>query len=204
MSGAAAAFKAAVKLFVLLFAFVCSAAVLRADELSDRVLAEINLARTAPREYAQIVAARPDRSPARDVAEAVHFLEKARPLPALGPCNGLCQSAGLHVADQGPRGGYGHNGSGWGDTPWTRMGKFGQFVGYAGENIYYGHRDARGIVCAWIIDTGVSGKAHRKNIFSPSFGVAGVACGPHASYGAMCVMDFAGSFLERAGTLARL
>jgi uncharacterized protein YkwD len=188
-----------VKFLAALFAFLCTAAFIRAGELSDRVLAEINLARTSPREYAQILAGRTDGSPSRDVSEAIHFLQKARPLPALGPCNSLCQSAGLHVAGQGPRGAYGHNGVSSSDTPFTRMAKFGQFVGWAGENIYYGRRDARGIVCAWIIDTGVSGKAHRKNIFSGNFGVAGVACGPHAAYGEMCVMDFATSFVERGG-----
>ena len=83
------------------------------------------------------------------------------------------------------------------------MNKFGQYVGWAGENIYYGRGGARSIVCALIIDAGVSGRGHRKNIFSPNYGVAGVANGPHAAYGSMCVIDFAAQYVER-GSLAGL
>ena len=84
------------------------------------------------------------------------------------------------------------------------MNKYGQWIGTAGENIYYGRSDARGIVCALIIDAGVSNRGHRKNIFSRSYGVAGAAYGQHAGYGAMCVIDFAGQYVERGGRLAGL
>jgi uncharacterized protein YkwD len=84
------------------------------------------------------------------------------------------------------------------------MGRYGQWIGFAGENIYYGARDARGIVCGLIVDSGVSGRGHRKNLFNPAFAVAGVACGPHASYGAMCVMDFAAGYIEHGNSLADL
>lgn len=191
------------KLAVSLLLFLSLNLACRASELAERVIAEVNLARTAPHEYAQILLS--SSNPAsRDVQEAVHFLQKARPLPPLACSRGLCDSASLHVADQGPRGVCGHNGSGWGNNPWSRMSKFGQWIGSAGENIYYGARSARGIVSGLIVDSGVSGRGHRKNLFNPSFGVAGAACGPHASYGAMCVMDFAGGYIEHGNTLAGL
>jgi len=98
----------------------------------------------------------------------------------------------------GSAGGRGHG------NCFGRISKFGDWVGSAGENIYYGRRDARGIVCALIIDKGVAGKGHRKNIFSGNFGVAGIAYGAHRTFGAMCVIDFAGRFIERGGTLASL
>ncbi len=175
-----------------------------AADLSERVLAEINLARTAPHAYSQVVLANAGRSPAPAVAEAIRYLEKTRPLAPLSLSSGLSQGANLHVAEQGPRGCVGHNGSGWGNTPWARMARFGQWIGCAGENIDYGHRAARQIVCAWIIDAGVSGRGHRKNLFSPYFRVAGVACGPHAAYGSMCVIDFAGNYLEGIKAITRL
>jgi uncharacterized protein YkwD len=79
------------------------------------------------------------------------------------------------------------------------MARFGQHLGYAGENIHYGSRDARSIVIALIVDDGVRGRGHRKNIFSRNFRVTGIAAGPHASYRAMCVMGFASGFIERGG-----
>ncbi len=82
------------------------------------------------------------------------------------------------------------------------MARFGQWVGSAGENISYGQHEAREIVCSWIMDAGISSRGHRKNIFNPSFGAAGVACGPHAVFRTMCVMDFAADFVERGNSLA--
>jgi uncharacterized protein YkwD len=167
---------------------------------SAQVLRELNLARTAPQAYADILAARMGgtRNPslARSVNEAVRFLRKARPLPPIALSGGMSLAAELHVAKQGSRGGRGHG------NPWSRMGRYGQWLGTAGENIHYGSGDARRIVCALIVDHGVSGRGHRKNIFNPGFRVAGIAVGGHATYGSMCVMDFAGGFIERGGELA--
>src|SRR5206468_10499214 len=143
-----------------------------ASTLSEQVLAELNLARTQPQMYAQFVATE-CRGSERDIQEAVHFLEKARPLAPLASSVGLGQSSMLHINTVGPAGGRGH-GSG-GSSPFSRMNKFGQYVGWAGENIYYGRAGARSIVCNLIVDAGVSGRGHRKNIFSSNYGVAGVA-----------------------------
>jgi uncharacterized protein YkwD len=178
------------------------AAAAHAQSLSSEVLAEMNLARTAPREYAQIISQRlanyKGKEGPRVVEEAVRFLQRAEPLPPLTLSSGMSQAASLHVADQGSRGARGHRGSG-GTSPWGRMARFGQHLGYAGENIHYGSRDARSIVIALIVDDGVRGRGHRKNIFSRNFRVTGIAAGPHASYRAMCVMGFASGFIERGG-----
>lgn len=163
---------------------------------SAEILAEINLARTAPRTYARLLENRSTR-PTAAVREAIRFLERATPLAPLQMAAGMINAASSHVARQGPSGSRGHgNMSG-------RLSRHGQWIGSAGENIYYGTTDARGVVCALIVDEGVRGRGHRKNIFSAKFRVAGVACGPHARYGAMCVQDFAGGWMER-GTLAGL
>lgn len=162
------------------------------------VLQEINLARTNPHQYAQFVMADADgrsKSDTRAMEEAVKFLNHARPLPPLTFSNGLAMSAMALVADQGAAGATGHNGTDR-STPWDRMARYGQKTGYAGENISYGVYNARQIVIGLIVDAGVSGRGHRKNLFMKNYGVVGVACGSHAHYGTMCVMDFATSFTE--------
>jgi uncharacterized protein YkwD len=101
----------------------------------------------------------------------------------------------------GPIGGRGHKGRD-GSQPWDRMARFGKWIGRAGENIDYGVRDARAIVVRLIVDDGVRSRGHRKNIFSRDFRVAGAASGYHATYGGMCVINFAGGFIESAGRVA--
>jgi len=137
----------------------------------------------------------------RCVAEAEAFLRRQHPLDPLQGVPGLVQSARQHVEDQGPTGEIGHRGAG-GDTPWSRMAKQGQWTGRAGENISYGYADARTIVVTLIVDQGVPGRGHRRNIFCRDFRVAGAACGPHAQYGVMCVIDFADGFAVKGEKVA--
>ena len=177
----------------LLIVLACFAhsTVLRAEETGRQILAEINLARTQPQAYAEIVARSEGGS-----REAVRFLQRAKPLPALGHSPGLAQAAQSHVGDQGASGGFGHV------NTFQRIARYGEWLGAAGENIDYGRGGVRASVVRLIVDEGVLGKKHRANIFSKSFRVAGIAAGPHARYGAMCVMDFAGDFIERGSRFA--
>lgn len=184
-----------ISFFFLLLATVAA----RADDLARQVLDEVNLARTQPQQYAEILAGNAANfrgsEGQRAVDEAVAFLRKARPLPALSWSRGIGQAALSHALDVGPRGGHGHNGS-RGETPWKRMARFGKFEGSAGENIDYCHSDPRAIVASLIIDNGVRNRAHRANLFNRAFRVAGIAVGPHATWGSMCVMDFASGYVE--------
>ena len=190
----------------LALALACAVSA-RADDLAAQVQAELNLARTAPRQYARIVASRAlghrHIEGDRVVEEAVRFLEKARALPPLTRSEGLSASALSHVLDAGPSGARGHAGSD-GSTPWKRMARFGRWSGHAAENISYGERDARGVVVSLILDDGVRDRGHRLNIFSRDLLRIGVACGPHAGYGTMCVMDFAEAFAEPEAKVAAL
>ncbi|MGB8168365.1 MAG: CAP domain-containing protein [Chthoniobacteraceae bacterium] len=183
-------------LFALTFLIAAAA---HGESLPLQVLEEVNLARAQPLEYAQIIATRADNSRgsegARAVTEAVRFLQKARPLPPLAWSPGISQAALSHALDLGPRGGTGHTSS-RGESPWDRMARFGQWQGHAGENIDYGHSDARSIVISLLVDNGVPSRLHRANIFSRNFRVTGIAVAPHARSGSMCVMDFASRFFE--------
>ena len=167
-----------------------------ANEMGRRILDEINLARSQPQAYAEIVA----RS-AGGSREAVRFLQRASPLPPLAHSSGLAEAAQSHVEDQGARGGFGHAGRD-GAHSFQRIARYGEWLGAAGENIDYGGGGVRACVVRLIVDEGVLGKKHRANIFSKNFRVAGIAAGPHARYGAMCVMDFAGDFIERGSRFA--
>lgn len=168
------------------------------------MLEELNLARTHPQDYAAIVDACARELPgadARCVAEAEAFLKRQAPLEPLQSAPGLVMSARQQVAGQGASGEIGHRGAD-GGSPWARMAAWGQWTGRAGENISYGYAGARTIVVTLIVDQGVPNRGHRRNIFCRDFKVAGAACGPHARYGAMCVIDFAGGFLAKGEPVA--
>ena len=166
------------------------------------VLREINLARENPGLYASFAAeARPFHMIERGhaVDEAVQFLQKARPLPALSLSPGMCRAAADHCAEQ-IDGQTGHDGSDR-SSPGDRISRYGAWSVSWGENISYGQKTARGIVLTLIIDDGVRSRGHRKNIFNPKFNVAGAAFGPHARYRTVCSIDFAGGYAERAESL---
>ena len=175
----------------LCLAFPCG---LRAEEDGRRILAEVNFARTQPRAYAGIVARTANRS--RAASEAIRFLERAEPRPPLKHSSALALAAQSHVESQGPRGAMGHS-SRDGTGCFQRIARHGQWSGLVGENIAYGGGGARDVVVRLIVDEGVFSRGHRANIFSRAFRVAGIAAGPHARYGAMCVMDFADGFVAK-------
>ena len=167
------------------------------DASSLAVLHEINLARTNPHAYAQFIMTYADprsKNDPRAMEEAVRFLEHAKPLPPLAYSEGLSRSAETHVLDQGSAGTFGHQGTDH-SSPFDRMARFGRWITGAGENISYGISDSRQIVISLIVDAGVFGRGHRKNLFLARYAEAGVACGAHAKYGAMCVIDFADHFV---------
>jgi uncharacterized protein YkwD len=110
-------------------------------------------------------------------------------------------SARDHVRDQGPRGVVGHESSD-GSTFDDRVRRYGRWGISLTENISYGPSGARDVVIDLIVDDGVKDRGHRHNIFDPVAKVVGVACGRHTTYGYMCVMDFAGAYIEGAATPA--
>lgn len=188
--------------------FLAAAGPAAAGGLEDEVLDEINYARANPRQYAQElrredVAVRQGRGSATfanedpdAVEEAIDFLMRQPPLPPLKPDARLAAAARAHAVGQGRRGDVGHGGPG-GETLGGRLKRHGVWAGISAENISYGYDDARDVVRQLIVDSRVAGRGHRANIFGRAYQSAGVGCGGHGTYGAMCVIDFAGAFAAR-------
>ena len=183
------------------------------SKVEAEVVAELSLARTSPKSYANYLREyrslirgklyeKPGEIPVmlnegtKAVDEAIAFLERQAPIPPLEASRGLSLAARDHARDQGPRGATGHSGSD-GSDPFSRMVRYGEWKSTAGENCAYGPGQARDIVIQLIVDDGVASRGHRANIFNPKFLVVGVAVGPHKVYGSVCVQDFAGGFAEK-------
>jgi cysteine-rich secretory family protein len=186
--------------------------------LERGVLDELNRARTDPERFAAELEARLPhfrgniyRRPGAEVGvrtiegpaavrEAVRALRATRALPPLRLSRGMSAGAADHVRDQGPRGGMGHTG-GDRSTTASRVNRYGRWYGVISENIQYGRAaNAREVIADLLIDDGVADRGHRRNALDPDVQVAGVACGPHATYGQMCVIVHAADYAERTSS----
>ena len=168
-----------------------------AGAFEDEVLAEINQVRAHPAAYARELGDDGGDAAYEDpeaVDDAIGFLMRQAPLPPLAANSRIAAAALAHVRAQGPRGDVGHGGPG---ALGQRLQGQGVFAGLAAETISYGQPSPRAVVRQLVVDSGVPGRAHRKDLFGQAFQAAGVACGRHAIYGDMCVIDFAGAIVRR-------
>ena len=183
--------------------------------IESRIVAEINRARADPAGYARElrryrtyyrgnVVWEPGnpvglrtREGARAVDEAIRFLARQPPLPPLARAAFLARAAADHVADQGPRGSQGHAGRD-GSSPAERIRRRGGGAyGATGEVIAYGPEDAAEVVRGLIVDDGVPDRGHRIVLFNARYRFAGAACGRHASWRHVCVVDLSDSDATR-------
>jgi uncharacterized protein YkwD len=202
----------------LLYVSICmllalaTPAVALEQSLARQVLAEINLARSEPRIFADFLREfrgqfrgkfyqLPDGTTrvqtsegVKAVDEAIKFLDRQKKLPPLSWSDGLAAAAADLAVEQGRSGETGHDGR-QSHGMRERIEQHGQWEKSIAENIGYGPENPRKMVMQLIVDDGVPNRGHRKNTFSTAFNVAGVACGPHPHYGSMCVIDFAGGFM---------
>lgn len=190
------------------------------ENFEAAVLDELNFARTQPDAYARELRDYRDLFEGRvvhedgdptgvmthegpaAVDEAIAFLERQTPLEPLNASRMLDQAALSHVRDQGRRGTVGHAG-GDGSSFGQRIQRQGLWQGGVAEDISYGKDSPAAVVRQLIIDDGIATRGHRRNIFTPGFRYAGVGCGEHRVYRAMCVIDFANGVTARQGASAR-
>jgi uncharacterized protein YkwD len=178
------------------------------------ILAEINLARSNPVQYSRFVAdfkrqytgnqirfsdgsLLVTNEGAAAVDEAIEFLRLAKPEASLEMRAGLVMAARTHLEDLVKTGRTGHKGSD-GSNAEDRFSRFGTWSGVVGEDIVYHSRSPRENVISLIIDDGVKNRGHRQNIFKSSFQAIGVALGTQPKSPNMCVITFAGGYIDKA------
>ena len=181
--------------------------------LEKAVFYEINRARTNPKGFASLLEQWkpyydgtllkfPGEIPIQTIEgwkavdEAIRFLRSIQSMSPLTFYKGMSLGAWDHVKDLISSGRIGHTGSD-GSQPWDRVSRYGTWKKPIGENISFGPNKAQPIVMGLIIDDGVSGRGHRKNIFNPLFRATGIACHEQAHYRTICVITFAGGYVEK-------
>lgn len=182
----------------------------KATAFERAVVQEMSEARTQPKAYAKHLRElrpyfegtlwnRPGRVPLRTeeglaaLDEAIAFLESVRPLSPLRFNEGLARAARLHAQDLGPRGSLEHVGSD-GSRLSDRLNRLGRWHGLIAENISTGEEEARQVVIQLLVDDGVAGRGHRKNLFNPDLHQAGAGSAPHRDYRVVTVIDYADGF----------
>lgn len=183
------------------------------SDLEKEVILEINMVRTNPEKYAKIYVEPlltfyeglyfrfPGQVPVitaegkAALLDCIEALQEVESVGVVHPSKGLSRAAKDLRKDQGRSGKLGHTG-GDGSNPFDRMKRYGAWKKTAAENIDYGNNTARWIVLSLLIDDGVPGRGHRKNLLNGAFTEIGVAYGSHPYYNHMCVLELAGEFIE--------
>jgi hypothetical protein len=172
----------------LLFLFAIPALFAQTSVEGD-VLRLLNEARTAPARFAA-THLRSHINDSREAAECYREMGRLQPMAALRISPVLMKSTAAHANDTGRAGIIGHTGAD-GSRMRDRVERYGTWRGSIAENVSYGNRDPLQIVLDLLIDEGVAGRGHRRNMLNPSFAYVGIAVRTHRSWGHQCVMDFA-------------
>lgn len=185
--------------------------------LAEEIVKELNFVRTNPKRYAaEILEPRLKyfdgnmySEPGKvrlltqegiaPVQECIRVLKTTVAVEPLTLEKGLCRSAQWLADDQARTGALGHTGSDGSDLVTPRISRYGTWGILCGENCAYGSVTAREIVVQLLIDDGVPSRGHRINILKQEFKKVGIGFNKtgNAPYGAVTVMDFAGSYISK-------
>ncbi|MBI1754196.1 MAG: CAP domain-containing protein [Acidobacteria bacterium] len=183
----------------------------KATAFERAVVQEMSDARVQPKVYARHLRElrpyfegtlwnRPGRLPLRTeegvkaLDEAIAFLETQRPMGPLRFNEGLALAARRHARDIGPRGGLEHVGAD-GARLSDRLNRLGIWHGLIAENIGTLEEDPRQVVIQLLMDDGVPGRGHRRNLFNADFHQAGAGSAQHRDYRVVTVIDYADGFV---------
>ncbi len=122
--------------------------------------------------------------------ECYRQMRTMKPRPILQPSLVLWKAAREHAKDMGKWGKTGHVGTD-GSSLSQRIKRHGTWKSGISENCSYGFDDALAIMLQLLIDDGVPGRGHRKNILAMGMRYIGTSIQPHTRYGYNCVQDFA-------------
>ena len=131
--------------------------------------------------------------------EAILFLKKQKPVPALKKENKLSYAAQDLVKDIGERGVVTHQDK-EGQYTSERIEKYCEWDYCANEVIEVSSKNPQDILISLLVDDGVRNRADRNALFKNIYKYVGIACGPHSEYEIVTVLVFAGGIRQK-GTL---
>jgi hypothetical protein len=182
------------------------------SDLEIYILEEQNRVRTRPQEYIDKlkeslkyfrgdVLYKPGEDPVKTFEgksgfeEAIEFLSRQKPVPALIFEPKLSQACKDHVHDIGSKGLASHEGSD-GKNCSDRIEKYCEWDTACAESIDFGSRLAEDVIINLIVDDGVAERFQRKNLFNPEFKFTGVGMGPHREFGIVTVLNYVAGVRE--------
>lgn len=123
------------------------------------------------------------------VEECILFLKKQVPVDTLTFDIRIFKAADDHLKECGPRGLVTHD-SIDGKNASERIEKYCEWSGALAENIDFGSKKAQDCLINMIVDDGIPGRGHRKNIFNPELKYIGIASGAHRDCETMVVINY--------------
>jgi len=128
--------------------------------------------------------------------EAIQLLQSTPALPALKISRGMSLAARDQLRDQEQTETIGHSGRD-GSNIAERVNRYGAWAISLGEIVVYGSDTAQRLVIQLIIDHDNPGRQRRLSVLNPDFSVTGIACKDHVRYRNVCVITFAGQYVEK-------
>jgi hypothetical protein len=132
----------------------------------------------------------------RAYKNAIEFLRKQKPVKALTFDSNLAKASQKFADYLGKNGAISNidsNGQGVAE----RIEEYVQWDKCCAENIEYGSLNSRDIIISLLVDDGVDGKGHRKNLFSKELKYVGIGISEHSLSKLCAVIDYAGDLLEK-------